>query len=328
MRLPVRALIVAALLPVAAGCGAIKHAAINNVASVLSKSGTSVTSDDDPDLVGQAIPFTIKLYEGLLESIPDNREFLLATCALSTQYGYAYLESDADILGEPRHDEAVALRERALNMYLRGRKYCLRALDRRFEHISKDLAGDQATMEHAVARFKDKKDVPMLYWTAASWGAAISLGKDKPLIAIDFPVVRALAERALALDESYNAGALHEMMITLDSLPEALGGNAENARKHFDRAVELQKGLSPGPYVAFAMGVAQPAQDREQFTKLINQALAIDPEKDPNNRLVTKLTQRRAKALLDQIDSLFTAKQDVEWPARWLAGLSVLRGSF
>jgi hypothetical protein len=52
------------------------------------------------------------------------------------------------------------------------------------------------------------------------------------------------------------------MFVSLDSLPPALGGNPERARKHFTRAVELQKGLSPGPYVALALGVVVPAQDR------------------------------------------------------------------
>jgi hypothetical protein len=42
---------------------------------------------------------------------------------------------------------------------------------------------------------------------------------------------------------------------------------------------------------------------REEYTKLLEQALAIDPNKDKSNRLVTILTQRRAKAMLEQIDT-------------------------
>jgi predicted anti-sigma-YlaC factor YlaD len=148
-------------------------------------------------------------------------------------------------------------------------------------------------------------DVPMLYWTAASWGAAISLGLDQPDLAVDFPVVRALAERALALDETWSKGAIHELMISLDSLPEALGGNPDRARQHFDRAVALQKGLSPGPYVALATGVAVPARNRAEFESLLNKALAVDPGDDMSGRLATLITQRRARALLDQVDARF-----------------------
>jgi hypothetical protein len=58
--------------------------------------------------------------------------------------------------------------------------------------------------------------------------------------------------------------------------------------------------------VSLAMGVAEPAQDRAEFESLLKQALAIDPEKDPSTRLVTLVQQRRAQALLDHIDTLFT----------------------
>ena len=43
-----------------------------------------------------------------------------------------------------------------------------------------------------------------------------------------------------------------------------------------------------------------------EFERLLNEALAIDPDKDKSNRLTTIITQRRARALLDQIDSLFS----------------------
>jgi predicted anti-sigma-YlaC factor YlaD len=115
-----------------------------------------------------------------------------------------------------------------------------------------------------------------------------------------------LADRALALDSGWNRGSIHELMITLDSLPEALGGNPERAREHFKKAVEIQKGLSPGPYVSLATGVAVPNQDRQEFERLLKEALAIDPEKDPSNRLVILVGQRRARVLLDRIDEKFS----------------------
>jgi predicted anti-sigma-YlaC factor YlaD len=83
-----------------------------------------------------------------------------------------------------------------------------------------------------------------------------------------------------------------------------LGGSAERGRKQFARAVELQKGLSPGPYIALATTVAVNEHNREEFEKLLNEAIAIDPEKDPSNRAVTLIMQEKARALLSQIDTL------------------------
>lgn len=296
-----RVVALAALVGGSAGCS-LKTMAVKTVANAMSETGDVFSRDEDPLLIKDAVPFALKFYESLLDTVPRHGPLLLATCSGFTQYSYAFIETEAEILGQDGHEEARRLRARALPMYLRARGYCLRAMDVRFAGVSERLLADPVA---ALTR-AERDDVPLLYWTAASWGAAIALGIDRPDLVVDFPTVRALADRALALDESWNKGALHELMISLDSLPEALGGSPARAREHFARAIELQKGLSPGPYVALATGVAVPARDRAEFERLLNQALAIDPEGDPSNRLATLITQRRARALLDHIDTRFT----------------------
>jgi hypothetical protein len=292
----------AAVLAFTTGCS-LKTMAVKTVANTLSQPGDVFTRDDDPDLIREATPFALKLYESLLESVPTHVPLLISTCGGFTQYGYAFLEAEADSLDSSRQAEATALRQRALKHYLRGRGYCLRAADERFgKGTSAALLQDPVA---ALAKAR-KEDVPLLYWTAAAWGAAISLGIDRPDLAVDFPTVRALADRALALDAEWSRGSIHELMISLDSLPEALGGNPTRAREHFTTAVAIQKGLSPGPYVSLATGVAVPNQDRQEYERLLKEALAIDPEKDPSNRLVTLVYQRRARVLLDRIDEKFS----------------------
>ena len=292
----VRSVALVLALVTAVGCGAIKKAALNSVASELAASGTVFTRDNDPELVRDAIPFALKLYESLLESVPKNKDLLIATCSAFTQYSYGFVETDAEALGEARHDEVVQLKARALRLYIRGKDYCLRAMDVRWKGISAELLRDPAkALSRATA-----KDVPLLYWTAASWGAAASLGLDQPELVIDLPVVRALAERALALDETWSKGAMHELMISIDSLPEALGGSPARAREHFEKAVKMQQGLSPAPYVSLATGVLVPAQDRAGIRESAQGCPGDRPAKDPENQLVILIGQRRAKALLDQ----------------------------
>jgi len=282
-------------------------------AGALTAPGDTFTSDDDPELVRKAIPFGLKLQEGFLASLPKDGPVLLSTCSGFTGYAYAFVETDAVVLGEEHHDEAKVLKAEALSLYVRARDYCLRALDVRFKGITKRLYSDPKT---AFAKIKvDKKDVPLLYWTAASWGSAISLGLDRIDLVGDFPAVRTLADTAMRLDPDWNRGSLYELMMTLDSLPEAMGGAPANKREqvikgHFDHAVQLQQGLSPGPYVSMADHIDISGKDpselpklREQYTKLLEQALAIDPNKDKSNRLLTLITQRRAKAMLEQIDT-------------------------
>jgi predicted anti-sigma-YlaC factor YlaD len=158
--------------------------------------------------------------------------------------------------------------------------------------------------EDAVSEF-EIDDVETLYWLGASWGSAIVLGLDQPVLAADVPIVRTLMERALELDEDYNRGALHSALISVESVGELLGGSAERARAHFGRTVELTEGLDASPYVAMATGVSLPAQDRDEFVALLESALAVDPDEDVSIRLVNLVTQRRARLLLDYIDELF-----------------------
>ena len=158
--------------------------------------------------------------------MPKNKDLLVATCSAFTQYGVAFLETEAEVLGDAKHhDEVVHLKDRALKLYLRARGYCLRAMDVRFKGIGPELLRDpNAALDQAKPK---KKDVELLYWTAASWGSAISLGLDKPEI-VGRPADDSRAGRkALALDETWNKGALPEMMISLDSVPDMLGGSPE-----------------------------------------------------------------------------------------------------
>jgi len=305
-----RVMALSATLGLVGGCGAMKRAAIKSVAGTLtSGDGDVFTRDDDLELVGAAVPFGLKLYESLLESVPDYVPLLVTTCSSFTQYGYAFVQTKAAALEDVDYEAFTRETDRALRLYLRARDYCLRGLDERFGPVRTALLRDPA---RALARAK-KDDVPLLYWSAASWGAAVSLGIGRPELAGDLHVVRGLAERALALDEAWNRGALHELMISLDSLGEAVGGSEASARAHFDRAVELQQGLQAGPYVALAAGVALKTQDRSLFEQLLKQALAVDPDASPSTRLPNLVARNRARFLLDRIEILFpkTPKPEV-----------------
>lgn len=289
-----------AILLLTQGC-ALKTLAMKAVADSLSQGGDTFASDNDPELVRDAVPFALKTYESLLASLPKHRGLLLATCSGFTQYSFAFVQADADVLEATDFERSLELRERSIKLYLRGRDYCLRALELARPGITQMLASDATGALQVFTR----DHVPLLYWTGASWGAAVSLALDRPALVGDMPIVRALFDRALALDESYDAGALHEVLISLEAVPEAMGGSTTRARQHFERAVELSGGRSAGAYVTLANAVALPAQDRDEFVRLLEQALAIDPDRHPSTRLANLIAQRRARHLLSRVDDLF-----------------------
>lgn len=290
-----------ALLPLALGACSIKRMAVKGVANSLTSGPDVYGTDDDPELIEAALPFGLKTMESLLQVIPDHEGLLLTLCKGFTQYSYAFVQGPGDLLVNSDWERSQQLHERAYKLYLRAQRYGLRGLEKRYKGITAQLQTDPVA---AAARIQ-KRDVAMLYWTAAAWGSAIALGKDRPEMLADLPAIRALMERGLVVDEAYEGGAMHEAMIVLDALPAAMGGSIERAKEHFRRAVELCHDTKASPYVTLATSVAVLQQDRKRFDELLERALTFDPDRDPSQRLATIVLQRKARALLARQDEFF-----------------------
>jgi predicted anti-sigma-YlaC factor YlaD len=150
-----------------------------------------------------------------------------------------------------------------------------------------------------------REDVALLYWTAAAWAALITVSKDDPQAVSEVPAMEALIDRAAALDEAWDAGAIHTFLIAYEPARQGVRGDAlARAQAHFDRAVALSHGLQAAPYVALAETVAVSRQDRAQFQALLAQALAVDVNAEPDRRLANLVMQRRARWLLSRTDEL------------------------
>ncbi|HET9551465.1 MAG TPA: TRAP transporter TatT component family protein [Anaeromyxobacteraceae bacterium] len=285
-----------------AGCSSL---AAKLAAGALTSGGDAYSTDDDPELVRSAVPFGLKTMEGVLQSEPENARLLQALTSGFTQYGYAFVASDADEadLGG-KLAEAKALRGRARRLFLRARDYGLRGLDAARDRLGARLR-DGRDVKAALAEAR-KEDVPLLYWTASAWVLAIVNGKGDMGLVAELPVPVAMMERALALDEAWGEGAIHEFFLSyLATRTAAEGGGPEKAKAHLDRAMALSMNKKLGPRVAYAEGVLVQVQDRAAFTAVLEEVLAADPEQPPAYRLVNVLAQRRARLLLEHADDLF-----------------------
>lgn len=286
------------------GCSTIQHAAVDKLGDALASGGTTFSADDDPQLIASAAPFSLKLMESLLAERPQHRGLLLAAASGFTQYAFAFVQQDADELAETNFAAATALRQRARRLYLRARDYGLRGLEVTHAGFSQQLRADPS----GALRAAIPSDVPLLYWTAAAWGAAIALSKDDPELIADQNVLEALIDRAVELDEAFEHGALHTFLVTYEmARPAGAGDPAARARGHFERAMALCGNQQAGPLVSLAEAVAVPRQQRAEFEALLRRAVAIDADAQPEFRLVNLVMQRRARWLLARTDELFPA---------------------
>jgi predicted anti-sigma-YlaC factor YlaD len=294
---------VAALALMLTGCA---HIVEGSLANSLSQSSDNYTSDNDPQLVAAAMPFGLKTMEGLLADLPNHRGLLLASCSGFTGYSYLFVQQRLD--ENPDAQRAAELKSQARKLFLRARDYCLRNLEIEYSGISQALLNGNTEARRAAAARVKKEDVAVLYWCAASWALTISDSMNDLALVGQFPAVVAIAERALALDESWDNGTLEEFFVSFDAARGVgQGGGPDKAKAHYDRARELNRGLRLGVMVSYAQDVLVPAQDRAGFQRLLSQVLAFDvdrPEARPY-RLANVVAQRRARWLKAHEDELF-----------------------
>lgn len=286
---------------VSTGCS-VKRMAVNRIGDALAGGASVYATDDDPELVAEAMPFGLKTVESLLAESPHHKGLLLAAASGFTQYAYAFVQSKADYIEDTDFARATVLRQRAGKLYRRALEYGVRGLEETRPGLLQALRSDPRA---ALAVF-EKKDVPLLYWTAAAWGAAISLNKTDSDLVTGLPLVEALMHRALDLDEAFGMGAIHDFYIAYEGgRPSSAGGSVERARESLAQSLRLSEGHRAAPLVSFVETVDVGLQDRSEFTRLIEQALAVDVNAVPEHRLANLVAQQRARWLLTRMDRLF-----------------------
>jgi len=275
--------------------------AINAVSNALTGTGSAdvFTGDSDPELVGGALPFAIKMYEALLSQNKNHQGLLVTTGSLFVMYANAFVQGPAEMMDPVDYfEERIAGMDRAKQLYLRGYAILSSALDKTFPGFS-EATVQNGNIEPLLRKCK-KEHVPLLYWTVAGGLAAYSIDIFDFDLGSRIPEWGAMMARAYELDPDYSNGTIDDFYIQFyASLPETLGGDKAKAEKHFKLALEKTRGLAAGPYVSYAKSICVPAQDYDAFRENLEKALAIDPNEDPSMRLINIISQKKARYLLD-----------------------------
>jgi TRAP transporter T-component len=281
----------------AGGCS-VRKFAINKIGSAIASGGSTYTTDDDVELVSGALPFAIKLVEGMLADVPKNKDLQFAAAQAMTSYAYLAVQPQID-QGDLDFDQRRLLRQRVRRLYLRAHTHALAGLDAAHPGFRSRFEGDP----REAASVLKKKEVPLIYWTAASLGLAVSAGRDDVDLIARIPQVDALLDRALSLDEGWNLGALHEFEIVLAG---AKPGSVDYAdvQRHYDRAMALSNGKSASLFVTYAESVSEPQQKRKEFLEMLERALGASQRDAGDLNLTNALADRRARWLKDRIDDL------------------------
>lgn len=258
----------------------------------------AITGEDDVELVGEVFPVILKLYEGMSIANPSHRGLAIMTGELYIMYANAFVEGPANYLSDDEYDKKNKAFNRAKNFYKRGYNKILSALDSAYPGFSEAVNSDD--IERIGSALKNCKiyDTEALHWAGAGILAAFSLD---PLDTQSLRAVqgaRLMLEKVCSLDPGYSDGATWEILTKFyAAAPEGFGGSAEKALSAYKKALDLSKGKNPSIYVTYAISFCVPKQDGKGFDEAIEKALSINPDTDPDQKLMVTISQRYANWL-------------------------------
>jgi len=297
--------------------------AMKTVSDALTKDGSSevFTSDPDPILVGEALPFAIKMYESLLSANPKHQGLLRMTGSLLVMYANAYVQGPAEQMPRWMVNEIQREMDRAKKLYLRGLDLLYRGLELKYPGFTGSFQNDDLGNPNLVSNKTPeifgkmkKDDVTSLYWSAVAGICAFSIDPLDFGMSLRIQEFLSLINRAYELDPGYNSGALDEFLLLFyASVPQSMGGDRDRAVYHYELALEKSGGLLVSPYVSYAQKIAVPEQDYETFKECLEKALAVDLNADPSNRLVNTINRKKAQHLLDSAGQYFLYYGDDDW---------------
>jgi len=265
---------VAACVALTAGCASLIG---GKVADTLA---AAILNQDDPELVASGVPAYLLAVDGLISQSPDSAPLLSAGAQLFALYGSRF-----------------APPERAIALTAKARRYGERAICLAHEAACswRGLDYDRFVAELEAV---DDKDIGPLYSYAISWLSHLDATSEDWTAVGELPWVEAVLERALALDEGYENGALHGYLGILNSLrPPALGGKPDVARAHFERAIELSGGRDLSIKVEYARRYARLVFDQELHDRLLTDVINA-PAEAPLFTLFNVLAKQEAQELL------------------------------
>ena len=277
------ALTVLALAALAqAGCAAVASRAGDRLATQL---GEAVTNSDDPATVRDGLPAYLLLIDGLINDGqpdgPGKAGLLFAGAELHGAYAGNFTEGDA---------------ERARRLSAKAFAYARRGTCAVDAGLCAAIDGDIGAFEAAVAAAPDRQ-LPAMYALAAAWAGQLQANSEDWAAIADLPKVQALLDRVVAVDPGHEQGMAQLYLGVLHSLrPEAIGGQPERGRRHFEAAVEYSGARNLYAKTLMAEYYARLVFDQALHDRLLAEVLAADPAQ-AGFTLVNVLAQTRARAL-------------------------------
>ena len=273
------------------------------LAFFFSCSPTVYVLDHKPRFAGKIYKNTIlaKTQEKI-ENSNNDVNFLGEGVEQLTTYAFGFLIEESDRAMLENYSKAKELESQAHNYFSNAVAYGDTAISILYENYIQWVSDDI----EVIIKPNDE-DLKLFYWTAAAYGGAISSSGGNPSWIIKLPRVGKLLNSIVAIDSSWNNGAALVALISFTMNNPLLKPDQADkiSKKLFDLAVQASDGLDMGPYLTYAEAVSKVRQNKDEFIRLLNEALKIEISSANNYQLTNTISKNRAEWLLDNIDEFF-----------------------
>ena len=275
------------LFSVSAGCAQV---AARGSSSLVPHFTGALFSECDPVLARDSLPSSLKMLEGLLRADPGNPRLLEALSMGYAGYAVLFLEEEAP--------------ERAGRLLQRALGYGLDALGERGRAVEASAMKPDALSRALQAM--GPGDVEPLFWSGLAWSGWIRLNLDDPETLAQLNAAKACLRRVIELDGTTFYGMPYAALgSVLSAVPPMLGGDPEEARKLFEKAIAGNHGQFLLAKLYYARYYAVRVQDRALFVRLLEEIEQTDPDRLGEVCLLNAAARRKAQELREQLDDLF-----------------------
>lgn len=229
----------------------------------------------------------LSAWETALASNPEDLDLLVKLARGNYFLADGYLRGDSDSY---------------LSTFEKGVDFAERALTAASPAFKERVKKGEAVKDAVEA--VDANGVAALYWYSSNLGKwAKAKGFTTTLGNKD--TIKAVMERCLALDETFFFGGPHRYFGAYYAVaPSFAGGDLNKSKEHFEKSLVLApEALSTK--VLMAENYAVKSQDRELFTKLLNEVLAAPDDIIAGLEPETKVEKEKARELLAGADEKF-----------------------
>ena len=277
------------ILTIPAACISNKEMTVGSAATLLEDVAKSSYKQSDLRVIREGMPAYLMLIDGMVEAVPDNARLLITAAQ-------AYASFASDFVENEDKDFARAL-------YKKAKAYALRSLEIR--GLKDPVSIPFGEFEAGLNRL-GQDDVAYMFWTATCWGSWIRLSLGSMAALAELPRVEALMKRVLELDEQFYFGGPHLFMgIWFAARPKMAGGDLARAQHHFQKALEFSQDKFLMTQVYYADQYARRTFDRKLFVATLENVLETPVDKIPQLTLLNTVAHKRAKKLLEQVDTYF-----------------------